>query len=72
MNNSRGHTTVGLKHSTKSKLNKRRAPGQSYDGFLGQLMDLWDKAHASEEQPARPSPSSQTPAIQHKGGAAEN
>ena len=48
MNKTRKHTTVGLKHSTKSKLNKRRAPGQSYDGFLGQLMALWDKAHIEE------------------------
>jgi hypothetical protein len=38
----RPHTTIGLKKTTKSSLDKRRAPGQCYDGFLWQLMALWD------------------------------
>ena len=38
----RPHTTIGLKKSTKSSLDRRRAPGQCYDGFLCQLMALWD------------------------------
>lgn len=37
-------TTVGLKMSTKAKLDRNRAPGQCYDGFICQLVDLWEKA----------------------------
>ena len=35
-------TTVGLKASTKNKLDQNRAPGQCYDGFINQLVDLWE------------------------------
>jgi hypothetical protein len=35
-------TTVGLRQSTKEKLDKNRAPGQCYDGFICQLVDLWE------------------------------
>ena len=37
-------TTIGIKASTKSELDRRRAPGQCYDGFLCQLMNDWDRA----------------------------
>jgi len=37
------HTTVGLRQSTKKRLDKNRAPGQCYDGFLCQLLDLWEE-----------------------------
>ena len=40
-NNSR--TTIGLKTTTKERLDQNRAPGQCYDGFLCQLVDLWEK-----------------------------
>ena len=36
-------TTIGLKNSTKDKLDKNRAPGQCYDGFICQLVDLWER-----------------------------
>ena len=36
-------TTIGIKASTKSELDRRRAPGQCYDGFLCQLMNMWDR-----------------------------
>ena len=36
-------TTIGLKMATKDKLDKNRAPGQCYDGFLCQLVDLWER-----------------------------
>ncbi len=36
------HTTIGLKKVTKARLNRGRAPGQCYDGFLCQLMDFWE------------------------------
>ncbi len=36
-------TTIGLKKTTKDGLDKNRAPGQCYDGFIRQLVDLWEK-----------------------------
>ena len=36
-------STVSLKQTTKEKLDKNRAPGQCYDGFICQLVDLWEK-----------------------------
>ena len=45
MNVSRPHTTIGLKKSTKNILDKARAPGQCYDGFLCQLVDYWQESH---------------------------
>lgn len=38
-------TTIGLRETTKTKLDSNRAPGQCYDGFLCQLVDLWEKNH---------------------------
>jgi hypothetical protein len=35
-------TSLGVKSSTKDKLDQNRAPGQSYDGFINQLVDLWE------------------------------
>jgi hypothetical protein len=35
-------STIGLKRSTKAKLDRSRAPGQCYDGFLCQLVDMWE------------------------------
>ncbi len=36
-------TTIAIWKSTKDKLNKNRAPGQCYNGFICQLVDLWEK-----------------------------
>jgi hypothetical protein len=41
------HTTVGLRQATKTRLDKNRAPGQCYDGFLCQLLDLWERQKKS-------------------------
>ena len=38
-------TTVGVKQSTKDKLDSNRAPGQCYDGFICQLVDLWEQSN---------------------------
>ena len=38
-------TTIGLWKSTKAKLDKNKAPGQCYNGFICQLIDLWEKAN---------------------------
>jgi len=46
-NNSRA--TIGLKSTTKEKLNQNRAPGQCYDGFICQLVDLWEKVKESKQ-----------------------
>jgi hypothetical protein len=35
-------TTIGVRKTTKAKLDKNRAPGQCYDGFICQLVDLWE------------------------------
>jgi len=42
-------TTVGLKKTTKDGLDKNRAPGQCYDGFICQLVDLWEKVEAGRQ-----------------------
>ncbi len=39
------YTTIGLRKTTKSKLDKNRAPGQCYNGFICQLVDLWEKTN---------------------------
>jgi len=36
-------TTIVLKTTTKIRLDRNRAPGQCYDGFICQLVDLWEK-----------------------------
>ena len=38
-------TTIVLKKTTKDGLDKNRAPGQCYDGFICQLVDLWEKTN---------------------------
>ena len=44
-------TTIGIKQATKSKLDRNRAPGQCYDGFLCQLVDLWEQIKSNEFNP---------------------
>lgn len=41
-------TTIGVRKSTKEKLDRQRAPGQCYDGFICQLVDLWEKNRTKE------------------------
>ncbi len=41
----RPRTTIGIKQTTKAKLDKNRAPGQCYDGFIWQLVDLWERTN---------------------------
>ena len=38
-------TSIGLKKITKARMNKNRAPGQCYDGFICQLVDLCEKTN---------------------------
>jgi hypothetical protein len=38
-------TTISVNMVTKSRLDRWRAPGQCYDGFLSQLVELWERMH---------------------------
>ena len=38
-------TTVSVSKATKARLDKWRATGQCYDGFLCQLVSLWEQTH---------------------------
>jgi len=42
-------STIGLRRSTKAKLDQSRAPGQCYDGFLCQLVDMWEEVHGKQQ-----------------------
>jgi hypothetical protein len=48
-------TTVGVKQSTKDMLDRNRAPGQCYDGFICQLVDLWEQSGDGKKVLARKS-----------------
>jgi hypothetical protein len=41
-NHNKNNTTIAIWKSTKDKLDKNRAPGQCYNGFICQLLDLWE------------------------------
>lgn len=43
----RVRTTIGLKTTTKNNLDKNRAPGQCYDGFIRQLVGLWERTNGN-------------------------
>ena len=40
-------STIGLRVSTKERMDRCRAPGQCYDGFITQMVDHWEKTRAS-------------------------
>ncbi len=40
-------TTIGIKISTKERLDKNKAPGQCYEGFICQMIDLWEKTETT-------------------------
>jgi len=42
-------STIGLRRTTKARLDRSRAPGQCYDGFLCQLVDMWEDVHSRDE-----------------------
>ena len=37
-------STIGLRVSTKRRMDEYRAPGQCYDGFIQQMVDHWEKS----------------------------
>jgi len=36
-------TSIGLQRTTKDSLDHSKSPGQSYDGFIRQLIALWER-----------------------------
>jgi len=46
-------TTIAIWKSTKEKLDKNRAPGQCYNGFICQLIDLWEREAGVTNEPQR-------------------
>ena len=40
-------TTIGVKRSTKEMLDSCRAPGQTYEGFIQEMLGLWEEAGGS-------------------------
>ena len=49
-------TTIAIHKSTKDKLDRIRAPGQCYNGFICQLIDLWERAGDEKVYTRRGSP----------------
>ena len=43
------NTTIAIWKSTKDKLDKNKAPGQCYNGFICQLVDLWERREEEKE-----------------------
>ncbi len=41
-------TTIAIWKSTKDKLDKYKAPGQCYNGFICQLLDVWEQLGEKE------------------------
>ena len=42
-------TSIEIKEKTKERLDRNKNPGQAYDGFINQLMDLWEKIKANKK-----------------------
>ena len=42
-------TSIGLKKTTKEGLDKNKAPGQCYDGFICQLIELWERVKGERQ-----------------------
>jgi hypothetical protein len=57
-NISEARTTVGVKQNTKDRLDKNRAPGQCYDGFLCQMVDLWESTNSASRNGKKTQPRS--------------
>lgn len=58
-----GSGIVRVRTETKSRLDKLRHPGQSYDGVLEEVLDFWDEHHAGG---SLPKPAGQAPSPREK------
>ena len=45
MSTIQARTTVSISKDTKDRMDKWRATGQCYDGFLCQIVGLWEQTH---------------------------
>jgi hypothetical protein len=45
-------TSIAIWKSTKDKLDRNRAPGQCYNGFICQLVDMWERIGEEREYKA--------------------
>jgi hypothetical protein len=45
MDDFKTRTTVSVSKETKARMDKWRATGQCYDGFLCQVINLWEQTH---------------------------
>jgi len=43
-NEGKNTTTIAIWKSTKDKLDRNKAPGQCYNGFICQLVGLWEES----------------------------
>jgi hypothetical protein len=55
MESGKTRSTIGVRNSTKARLDRSRAPGQCYDGFLCQLVEMWEEAHGNGKNFKSPS-----------------
>jgi hypothetical protein len=39
----KSRTTIALQKATKERLDGSKAPGQCYDGFIGELVEYWER-----------------------------
>jgi hypothetical protein len=53
MNRNRKTTTIGLTKKTKGRLSVLKAPGQSYNGFIGELVGLWEDTRTKTKEIVR-------------------
>jgi hypothetical protein len=37
------HTSIAIQKETRERLNNCRAPGQSYEGFISELIEYWER-----------------------------
>jgi len=39
-------TTIAVHKDTKKRLDESKAPGQNYNGFIAQMLELWERNRA--------------------------
>jgi hypothetical protein len=49
MKTAANRTTVSISKTTKARLDQWRATGQCYDGFLCQLVNLWEQRNGNDK-----------------------
>jgi hypothetical protein len=57
--------SVRIRPETFERLTKLKAPRQIYDGFIGQLLDLWEEKSLKEEKKKGPAGGNQCAEVSH-------